>query len=444
MRHLIIWIALAVALHCADSIAADNWPQWRGPWGTGVAAAGDYPVNFSVIEGVAWSTKLPGLGTSTPAVWGDRIFVTCGIEMPRDRKREEDNEKEVQRLDSVVCYDMKRKELWRRQFGSERTAKNRNASGSNPSPVTDGQRVVVYYKSGTLACLDLEGNEKWKTNLQDRFGKDTLWWDLGTSPVLSGGRVIVAVMQSGESYLVAFDLSNGEMAWRTPRNYKCTVESDQSYATPQVVNDGDKEIVVTWGADHLTGHDAASGKLLWECDNFNPDGLPNLRTIASVAVSDGIAVVPYLRGEALASVRMGGSGDITKKPRLWEKNGRNSSADVPTPVIANGKVYLLTDAGHISCLDLKSGNEFWNADLPKNRIHYYASPVLAGDKLYCARIDGVVSVGRVSDKGFELLAENNDMGERIIATPVPIRGGLLIRGDEHLFFIEPNAGRKLQ
>ncbi|HEX5470331.1 MAG TPA: PQQ-binding-like beta-propeller repeat protein, partial [Lacipirellulaceae bacterium] len=127
--------------------------------------------------------------------------------------------------------------------------------------------------------------------------------------------------------------------------------------------------------------------------------------------------------------------DITKTARVWEKNGRGKSADVPTPVIANEKVYLLTDAGHIDCLNLQSGDVLWSADLRRNRNRYYASPVLAGDKLYCTRIDGVVSVGRVSDKGFELLADNNDMGERVIATPVPIRGGLLIRGDEHLFYI---------
>ncbi|HVT27537.1 MAG TPA: PQQ-binding-like beta-propeller repeat protein [Lacipirellulaceae bacterium] len=407
--------------HGTDSIAAENWPQWRGPLGTGVAHAGNYPVTFSNTEGVAWKADLPGLGTSTPAVWADHIFVTCGIKGQ----------------DGIVCYDMKGKELWHHVFGPERAARNRNASGSNPSPVTDGQRLVVYYKSGTLASLDLAGHEKWKTNLQDRFGKDTLWWDLGTSPVLADGLVIVAVMQAGDSYLVAFDLKTGDLAWRTPRKYECPEESDQSYSTPQVVPMGGKNVIVTWGADHLTGHDAATGKLLWECGGFNPDQQANLRTIASVAASDTMAVVPYARGASLAGIRLGGNGDVTKTARVWEKNGRRLSADVPTPVVANGKVYLLTDAGHIDCLNLQSGEVLWSADLPRNRNRYYASPILAGDKLYCTRIDGVISVGRVSDKGFELLADNNDMGERIIATPVPIRGGLLIRGDDHLFYIAP-------
>ena len=118
-------------------------------------------------------------------------------------------------------------------------------------------------------------------------------------------------------------------------------------------------------------------------------------------------------------------------------------ADVPTPVVADGKVYLLSDgrrnSGRITCRDLKTGDELWSAELPRNRNKYYASPVLAGDKLYCAREDGTVFVGRVTDDGFELLAEN-EMGETIIATPVPIRGGLLIRGEEHLFWVEAGDG----
>jgi outer membrane protein assembly factor BamB len=395
-------------------IGSDNWPQWRGPMGNGVAADGQYPVEFSSDDGVAWSVELPGLGTSTPIVWDDSVFVTCGID---DQ-------------DGIVCYNLKSgKERWKRQLGPERAGKHRNASGSNPSPVTDGQHVVAYYKSGTLACLDMNGKEKWKTNLQDRFGKDTLWWDLGTSPVLAGGLTIVAVVHEGPSYLVAYDLATGDQAWKTEREYDNPQEADQAYTTPQVVNIDGKEVVVTWGADHLTGHDAATGELLWECGGFNPNNEGYWRVIASATIGDGIAIVPWGRGKFLTGVRVGGEGDITKSNTLWGKNGLG--ADVPTSVVRDGKAYLLTDAGRIACLELKSGDELWTFELPKNRNKYYASPVLAGDQLYCTREDGVIFVGQVSDDGYRQLAEN-DMGERLIATPVPIRGSLLVRGDEQL------------
>jgi outer membrane protein assembly factor BamB len=414
-----IGFIFAVAFFCQHALAVENWPQWRGPLGTGVAAAGNYPEEFSADKNVAWKIELPGRGTSTPAVWGEQVFVTCGIEGQ----------------DGIVCYGMDGREQWRRQLGRERAGKHPNGTGSNPSPVTNGERVVAYYKSGTVACLGTDGAVQWKVNLQDQYGDDTLWWDLGTSPVLAGDRVIVAVMHEGPSYLVALDLSNGEVLWHQEREYDNAKESDQAYTTPQVVKFDGKDVIVTWGADHLTGHDLASGKLMWEAGGFNPDNEGMWRVIASAAVGDGIAVVPYGRGEFLAGVRLGGTGDITQSNRAWEKEGLGS--DVPTAVVGGGKAYVLTDRGRIVCLELESGDELWSADLPRNRNKFYASPVLAGDMLFCAREDGTVFVGRVSDGGFELLAENS-MGERMIATPVAIRDGLLLRSSGHLFRIASN------
>jgi outer membrane protein assembly factor BamB len=257
-----------------------------------------------------------------------------------------------------------------------------------------------------------------------------LWWDLGTSPVLSENRAIVAVMHEGPSYLVALDLASGEELWKTPREYDNARESDQAYTTPQVVRLDGKDVIVTWGADHLTGHDAATGKVLWESGGFNPQNEGMWRVIASAAVGDDIAIVPYGRGDFVAGVRLGGRGDITESNRLWEKQELGS--DVPTAAVRDGMAYVLTDGGQIACLEMESGNELWSASLPRNRNKFYASPVLAGETLYCAREDGMVFVGRVTGEGFELLAEN-PMGEPIFATPVPIQGGLLIRGNERLF-----------
>ena len=147
-------------------------------------------------------------------------------------------------------------------------------------------------------------------------------------------------------------------------------------------------------------------------------------------------VVPYGRGKFLAGVRLGGKGDITKSNFVWA--GQRQGSDVPTPAMRDGKAYLLTDTGGLACIDMRTGDEIWAAALPKNRNKYYASPVLAGDKLYCAREDGVVYVGRVTNDGFTQPIENN-MGEQVIAMPVPIRGGVLIRGAEHLYMIGTNG-----
>ena len=412
-------LAIVLLTMAVTALAADNWPQWRGPSGTSVAAEGEYPVEFAADEGHAWKIELPGPGSSTPAVWGDAIFVTCGIEGQ----------------DGVVCYGLDGQERWRKTLGAGVGGEHRNGSGSNPSPATDGEHVVVYYKSGRVACFTPAGKELWQTNLQEKYGKDTLWWDLGTSPVIAGKNVVIAVMHAGESYLVALDLATGEEAWKQDRTYERPEESDQSYTTPQLAKIDGREVLVVWGADHLTMHDAATGERLLDDGSFNPNDDAMWRVIASPVVYDGVAVVPWGRGKFLTGVDL---GESPEQSHLWQKEG--FGADVPTPAARDGKAYVLADDGRIACLDVRTGEPVFDAKLPRRGDNkFYASPVLAGDKLYCVREDGTAFVGRVGEE-FELLAENN-MGERIIATPVPVRGNLLLRGEEHLFLIT-GAGAK--
>jgi outer membrane protein assembly factor BamB len=413
MRFLLAFLA-AVAI--AQTSLADNWPQWRGPNATGVAEDGDYPEKFSADQGLLWKAPLPGIGSSSPVTWGDSIFVTCIADGQ----------------DTLCCYEFEGNQRWEKRLGPGREGKHKNGSGANPSPATDGMHVVSYFKSGRVACHDFAGNETWQKNLQEEYGKDTLWWDLGTSPILIGGNVVIAVMQEGDSYLVALNAASGEVAWKQKRQYERPEESDQAYTTPQVANVDGRDVIVTWGADHLTGHDAKTGELLWDSAGFNPNNEGMWRVIASHAMGDGIAVVPFGRGRFLAGVKLSGSGDVTESNRLWEKQGHAVGADVPTPIVHDGKAYVVSDVGEVACRDLKTGEELWSDKLPRDRDKYYASPVLADGKLYFAREDGMVFVASVGDDGMHLLAEN-DMGERVIATPVPVRNSILIRGEQHLF-----------
>ncbi len=409
-------VTLGFVIALPASAESNAWPQWRGPAGNGVAPAGNYPQKFGLDEDLAWKTELPGKGTSTPAIFGDHIFVTCHIGSQ----------------DGIICLGLDGKKQWSRSLGEggNPMREHRNGSTSNPSPLTDGQQVFAYYLSGTLAALSMEGKEMWKVNLQKKYGEDTLWWMLGSSPVLTHDNVVVAVMQAGNSYLVACDKKTGNIAWKTDRNYPNKKESDQAYTTPQVVTQDGREVIVTWGADHLTAHDAKTGGLIWTCGGFNPEDEAMWRVIASPALSDGIVAIPYGRKNFLAGVKLGGEGDVTETNRLWQRDGLG--ADCPSPVAADGKLYLLTDRGSLRCLDLKTGEDIWSDQLPRSRKNFFSSPVLAGDLIYCGREDGALFCGRISDRGFELLS-TLELGDPIIASPVPLNDKLYVRTTKHLY-----------
>lgn len=406
-------ILLAATVVSAQS--PDNWPRWRGPHDNGCAESGAYPVKWNATTNVLWKTPLPGKGCSTPVVWNRRIFLTAPVE----------------KQDAAMAFDWSGKPLWQTVLGPERAGKHRNGSGANPSPATDGQGLFVYFKSGNLAGMDPDGKLRWKTNIQERWGKDTFYWDVGTSPVLTEKDVVVAMMHHGKSYLAALDKVTGELRWKVDRNYETPEEGDHAYTTPIVIRHEGKETLLVWGGQHLTAHDAADGKLLWSCGDFNPKAHRMWVAVASPVLAGPIAVVPYGRGNRLHGIKLGGSGDMTATSRLWVRE--DSGSFVPTPAEHKGRVYLLRDRGQIECIDPATGKTFWSGDLPKKNASYYASPTLADGKLYAAREDGVVFVVRMDGK-FEILAEN-DMGERLIASPVPVAGRLLLRGEKHLFCV---------
>ena len=296
----------------AERLPDRHWPTWRGPNHGGTVSQGNYPTTWSQDKGISWKIELPGRGCSTPIVWDDQIILTCSVE---DQ-------------DSVLAVNWSGKTLWQTAVGKQRAGKHRNGSGSNPSCVTDGQYIFAYFKSGHLAGLDMEGKLLWKTNLQQRFGKDTLYWDLGTSPVLTKNNINVAVMHKGASYLAAFDKKSGELQWKEDRNYQTPVEGDHSYATPIVKQQSGKEAILVWGAEHLTAHDAENGSLLWSCGGFNPEQKRNWVAVASYVIAGDIAVIPYGRGSRLAGIRLGGSGDVTETHRVWTRTDTGSF--VPT------------------------------------------------------------------------------------------------------------------
>jgi len=239
-------------------------------------------------------------------------------------------------------------------------------------------------------------------------------------------------MHEGKSYLIALDQATGKVTWKVDRNYTCGRESAQSYTTPVVVREGNRTTLVVWGADNLTGHDAATGELIWSYGGFNPEQKSAWRTIASPVVSQGIVVVPYGRGTTLAGMKAGGSVNMTEKDFLWKKSGLGT--DVATPVVSNGKVYILGFNGTIWGIDILTGEELWQTVLPSGNGVYYSSPTLAGDNLYICSDEGAFYVLGISPAGIQILNQTK-FEDNFVATPVLVRGRILLRGTKNLYCI---------
>lgn len=398
------------------SLAAPNpadWPNWRGPAGNGSLAGGQYPTRWTVAD-AAWKLALPGKGVSTPITWQGRVYLTTPSEGQ----------------DAVLAVDRTGRQLWLTKLGPESPPRHRTlASSCNASPVTDGRGIFVRFRSGRLAALEMDGRVRWQSSLDERFGPEKLYWDTGSSPALTEKHLVVARMHNGESWVAGFDRDTGEQRWLQPRNFQTPPENDNGYSTPVFFQQGDRRAFLLWGADHLTAHAAADGALLWTRDGFNPGRQGLWPAIATPVVEGNVAVVAAGRDDRPGQARMHGIG--LDGARIWQRD--DLGVFCCSPIAHKGRVYLLRHRGGVVCLDPATGKTIWEEAFPRGSASFYASPIIAGGTLYAAREDGTVFTARVEDR-FELLGENA-MGERIVATPVPFAGRLLIRGEQNLYCV---------
>lgn len=412
----LFWILTASTLAASPA----EWPGWRGPHGNGSIETGTFPTRWDATN-VVWKVALPGKGGSTPIVHRQRIYLTT----PADGQ------------DAVLAFDFRGTRVWEAKLGPESPPRHRTlGSSANASPVTDGEGVFAYFRSGNFAALEFDGKVRWKINLVERFGQDQLFWDQGSSPVVTDRHVIMIRQHGGESWLAGFDKATGELRWQQTRNFKTAVENNNGYNTPLLHPHDGRTALLIWGAEHVTAHDAATGDMLWSCAGFNPEGTGYWPAIATPVIAGDVAIIPVGRDDRpgqsrLHGLRLGGRGEVTATHRLWKRE--DLGVFVASPAAYKGRVYLLRHRGGVVCLDPATGTTLWSGALPEDKSPYYASPIIAHGVLYAAREDGVLFAVRVEDR-FELLSENR-MGERILASPVPVADRLLIRGDHHLFCV---------
>lgn len=411
-----------------ESPAADvaTWPQWRGADQNGVATGKNYPLHWSEKSGIAWKVELPGRGGSTPVVQGQTAYLTAGV----------DGKNFLIAIDSEAG-----KIKWQAEVGEDRGGKHRKGSGSNPSPIIDGDLIYAYFRSGDLGCVDSAGNVKWKINLQKKYGEDSLWWDLGSSPLLTENAIVVVVMQTGPSYLAGFDKQTGSELWKVDRMLDAPEEAAQSYTTPLLVKIGDQAAIAVMGADHLTLHSSADGNELGRLGGFNPSGNTYFRSISSPVADGDIIVCPYARGSTVTAVRMSdlvaGKGN---ESIAWFHE--DSGSDVPTPAALDGKIYIVGDMnkrkGVVTCLDIETGITEWSVSLGKSRQGYSSSPLIAGNHAYVTQENGTTYViGPLDAEQPKLVSTNAIADDKpfTVASPVPIGDDLLLRSRSYLYRI---------
>lgn len=401
----------------AYSVAADSWTHWRGEAQQGIAPPGKYPVQWEEGQQDRWRIELTGRGGSTPVISGGLAFVTMG----------QDGQNHLSAID-VQTGEVR----WNVALGEDKGGKHKKGSGSNPSPTTDGKHVFAYFRSGDLACVDVTGKVVWQRNLQQEYGEDTLWWDLGSSPVLTDQGVVIAVMQSppSPSYVAMFSKTSGEVVWKVDRELDAPSEAAQSYTSPLVCRVNGQELIAILGADHLTLQDAETGKELARLGGFNPAAEQYFRSIASPVIDGEIIVCPYARGSSLTAVNMSklltGAG---KDAIVWHHDKMGS--DVPTPAARDGRLYLCSDKGEVRVLDMLTGETLWEQTLPPNRHGFSSSPLVTESHIYLTREDGRVFVVALpkNDQPASIVAQNGlgDDEQYTVASPVPVSNGLLFR-----------------
>ncbi|WP_010584339.1 outer membrane protein assembly factor BamB family protein [Schlesneria paludicola] len=416
MNFRLVVSAILVAALNSPMVSAEMWTGFRGNAGLSVSTEQGLPVEWSESRGVLWSTPIPGAGNSSPAVTNNRVYVTTFD--PSDASTH------------VVAIDRRNgKILWQKPvgfghfiaYGPPELYRHRH-NPATPSPTADAEdNVYAFFGTGDLISLDRDGNLRWRRNLADDYGPYDLKFGMGSSPRYWQGRLYVACIHKGPSYVLALNATTGQEVWLADRNYVCLGDATDAYTSPIILEaPGRSPMVVTSGADHVDAYDLETGKRVWENGGLVLEGEEYGRTIASPAVGDGMVVAPSAKAKLAIAVSADSEGDVTKSP-----NSRPIPVltDCPTPTIYDGLIYSVKDDGVGTCVDLKTGKELWKARIGGER--YQASPVAGDGKIYFLSLEGKCTVVKAGPK-LEKLAENETPGE-FYATPAVSNGVVFLR-----------------
>jgi len=423
-----------------DAANGKNWAGWRGPNGLGISPSTGFSEEWSAERNVAWKTLVPGRGHSSPIVWGDSVFLTTSVE----GGPAPDGHKAIDHLgydlkpgylhpDSVgadrlyalkvLAYDARNgKQLWERTVydGVMYDNRHRKNTYASSTMVTDGRAVYAFFESGGLYAFDMQGKPLWNKSFGG-IGKGGM--GPGTSPVLFEDLIILQCDQEmgTGSFIVALNARDGREIWRQDRTTR------RSWATPLIVRTPERVEMVTSGAEVVIAYDPRTGKELWRANGTQSHPIPS-----AVAGHGLVFLTAGSQAKRALAIRLGGDGDLRDSPSVVWRYAKGT-AYVPSPILVGPYLYLMTDAGIITCLEAATGKVVYEGGRPPVPATFTASLVSYGDYLLATSEDGETFMVKTGPR--HEIVRTNVIGEPIYASLALAGNTIYIRGAQHLFAI---------
>jgi len=410
--------------------AAKNWHQWRGPQATGVSPTANPPVEWSETKNVRWKVQIPGRGSASPIVWGDRLFLLTAVPVgvtgdAQHTPRGGLTPRGVHRF-MVMAIDRKTgKTIWERVAREQEpheASHTDNGTWASGSPITDGERVYAYFESFGLYAYDMNGKLLWEKDLGDKKMRNA--FGEGSTPALHGNTLVVVWDHlGGESFVIALDKRDGKELWRTPRK-----EID-TWATPLVLEVNGRAQAIVPAMERVRSYDLETGQVVWESDGLTMNAIP------SPVHEDGLVfLMSGFRGNDLKAIRVADAkGNIDGTNAIVWTLDRDTPY-VPSPVLVEGVLYFLKSSnGIVSALDARTGKPHYQNQRLDGVPNVFASPVAAKGRVYFPGREGTTLVIK-SGPTFEVLAKNT-LDDGFDASPALVDGEIFLRGYKYLYAI---------
>lgn len=386
----------------ASAVQAGDWPQFRGPNGSGVSAEKGLPIRWSAEENVRWKAELPGRGLSCPVVVGDRVYLTACSGYQQDRLH-------------VLCFRAADgKKLWERQlWATGSTMCHPTTCMAAPTPVADAEGVYALFATADVAAYDPDGHLLWYRSLSRDYPGIANNVGMAASPVMFGDLLFLPLENAGNSFALAVDRRTGATRWKVERH------RDINWITPLVVSLGGRTEVLFQTSREITAYDPQTGKRLWSHE-------AGLSSVSSPILGRDRILVPGGEFTALKAASGSAAPEV-----LWKSNRIKTS--YPSPVFLDGRIYTLNQAGILVCSDAEDGKTLWQVRL---KGPFWATPVIADGKLYALNEEGTTFVVdlRTDDDESRILAQNR-LEDKFLATPAIAHRSLFLRSDRFLYCI---------